>query len=128
MSDLRTSAPGEYGALRWVAGSIAFGQSSVVLESLAAGDVVVQVHCQVLTAFNAGTTNVITVGDGTTGDKYLAAADVTEGTPGVYPTAGKGPFAAETQARTLTVSYSQSGTAASTGSARVYALVASAAV
>lgn len=125
---LRGSAPGEYGALRLVAGTIAFGQSSITLESLAVGDVVVRCWAEVLTAFNAGTTNVLTVGDGTTGNKYLAAADVTEATLAVYPTGGKGPFAAETVAGTLTASFAQTGTAATTGSARVYALVTSAAV
>lgn len=127
-NDLRSSAPGEFGATRLVAASIAFGTSSVALDTLAVGDVVINVWCQVLTAFNAGTTNVLTVGDGNTGNKYLAAADITEGTPGVYPTGGAGPFVAETVERTLTVSYAQTGTPATTGSARVYALVTSAAV
>lgn len=125
---LRESAPGEYGATRLVAGTIGYGQSTVVLESLAAGDVVVQCWAEVLTAFNAGTTNVLTLGDGTTGNKYLTASDVTEGTPGVYPTGGKGPFVAETVAGSLTATYAQTGTAATTGSARVYALVTSAAL
>lgn len=125
---LRGSAPGEYGSLRLVAGTIGFGNSTVVLESLAAGDVIVRCWAQVVTAFNAGTTNVLTLGDGTTGNKYLAASDVTEGTPGVYPTGGIGPFAAETAAGSLTATYAQTGTAATTGSARVYALVTSAAV
>ncbi len=127
-NDLRSSAPGEYGATRLVAGTIAFGSSSVAIETLAVGDVVINVWCEVLTAFNAGTTNVLTVGDGTTGNKYLAAADITEATPAVYPTGGAGPFKAETAAGTLTVSYAQTGTAATTGSARVYALVTSAAL
>lgn len=123
---LRASAPGEYGSTRLVSAPIVFGSTTVALEALAAGDVVVQCWVQVTTAFNAGTTNVITLGDGTTADKYLAAADVTEGTPGVYPTGGKGPFVAETQARTLTATYAQTGTAATTGAGRVYALITSA--
>lgn len=126
--DLRSSSPGEYGATRLVAKTIGFANSTVDLETLAVGDVVVQVWCEVLTVFNAATTNVITVGDGTTADKYLAAADITEGTVGVYPTGGKGPFKAETAAGTLKVTYAQTGTAATTGSARVYALVTSAAL
>lgn len=123
MSTLRASAPGEYGALRLVSAAVTFSTPSVTVETLAAGDVVVQVWFAVVTAFNAATTNVITVGDGTTADKYLAAADITEATPGVYPTGGKGPFVAETQARTLTVTYAQTGTAATTGAGRVYALI-----
>lgn len=123
--DVRSSAPGEYGALRLVSAEILFSQASVDLESLAVGDVVVQCWAQVTTAFNAGTTNVLIVGNGVTTDKFLAAADVTEGTPGVYPTGGKGPYTAETVAGTLRAAFSQTGTAATTGAARVYALVAS---
>jgi hypothetical protein len=122
---LRASAPGEFATLRTVSEDILFSQTSVTVDSLAVGDVVVQVWVQVLTAFNAATTNVITVGDGNTGDKYIVAADVTEATPGVYPTGGKGPYVAETVARTLTLSYAQTGTAATTGQARVYAVIAS---
>lgn len=123
---LRGSAPGEYGALRLVSAALVFGNSTVALETLAAGDVVVHAWVDVTTVFNAGTTNVITLGDGTTANKYLAAADVTEGSTGVTPAGGKGPFAAETAAGTLTATYAQTGTAATTGAARVYALVTSA--
>src|SRR5690349_3455839 len=125
-ASVRASAPGEFGALRLVSAALVFGNSSVSLDTLAVGDVVMQVWVQVTTAFNAATTNVITVGDGTTGNKYITAADVTEGTPGVYPTGGAGPFARETGAGTLTASYAQTGTAATTGAARVYALITSA--
>jgi hypothetical protein len=120
---LRASAPGEYGSQRLVSAPIVFGSTAVALGDLAVGDVVISAWVQVTTAFNAGTTNVITLGDGNTPDKYLAAADVTEGTPGVYPTGGKGPFAAETVARTLTATYAQTGTAATTGAARAYAII-----
>jgi hypothetical protein len=126
VSDVRASAPGSYGAVRLVQGTVVFGSTTVDLETLAVGDVVVPAWCEVLTAFNAATTNVITLGNGVTADKFLAAADVTEGTPGVYPTGGKGPFTAETVAGTLRATYAQTGTAATTGSAKVYALVTSA--
>lgn len=121
--DLRSSAPGEFGAMRLVSAPLVFGSTTVALDTLNIGDVVVQTWCQVVTAFNAGTTNVITLGDGNTANKYLDASAVTEGTPGVYPTGGIGPFAAETVARTLTATYAQTGTAATTGAARVYALI-----
>jgi hypothetical protein len=127
MSDytVRGSSSNDYSALRLVSAALVFGSTTVDLDTLAAGEVVMQAWCQVTTAFNAGTTNVITLGDGTTANKYLAAADVTEGTPGVYPTGGAGPFAAETAAGTLRATYTQTGTAATTGAARVYALIAS---
>ena len=121
----REAVAGLQGNMRLIAATIAFNTAggTADLGALAVGDVVMQVWAQVTTAFNAATTNVITVGDGTTADKYLAAADITEGTPGVYPTGGKGPFAAETAAGTLRVTYTQTGTAATTGSAKVYALI-----
>jgi hypothetical protein len=123
--DVRSSAPGLFSSLRLVAGSVAYTDSTVTLDTLAVGDVVVRCWAQVTTAFNAGTTNVLVLGDGTTANKYLAAADITEGTPGVYPTGGVGPFAAETAAGTLKATYTQTGTAATTGAAKVYALIAS---
>lgn len=128
MSELRASAPGEYGGLRLVAATIGFADTTVVLETLAVGDVVLRAWAQVLTAFNAGTTNVLILGNGVTTNKFLAAADVTEGSTGVTPVGGVGPFTAETAAGSLTAGFTQTGTAASTGSARVYALVSSAAV
>lgn len=125
MSDLRAAAPGEYGALRLVSGTILYTDTTVALEDLAVGDVVVNCWAEVLTVFNAATTNVITLGNGTTGDKFLAAADVNEGAVGVSPAGGKGPLTAETAAGTLTATYSQSGAAATAGEARIYALVTS---
>jgi len=121
---LRASAPNEYSQVRTVSAAVVFGSTTVALDTLAAGDVVVRCWFEVVTAFNAGTTNVITLGDGTTGNKYLTSSDVTEGTPGVYPTGGKGPYAAETAAGTLTATYAQTGTAATTGAGRAYAMIA----
>ena len=123
MSDIRSSSPGNYGQARLVSGTVTFSTPTVDLEALAPGDVVVQAWAEVTTAFNAATTNVITLGNGVTADKFLNASDVTEGTPGVYPTGGKGPFTAETVAGTLRATFAQTGTAATTGAAKVYALV-----
>lgn len=123
--DIRSASPGLYGATRLVSGNLVFGSTTVVLENLSVGDVIVAAWCEVVTAFNAASTNVITLGDGTTANKYLTSSDVTEGTPGVYPTGGKGPYAAETAAGVLTATYAQTGTAANTGAAVVYALVTS---
>ena len=120
---LRSSAPGEYGSLRLVSALLNFNTAggAVDLDSLAVGDVVVLAWAEILTGFNAGTTNVLTLGDGTTGNKFIAAADVTEATPG--SSAATGPFPAETAVGTLRASYAQTGTAATAGSARIYALV-----
>lgn len=120
---LRESAPGEFGALRLVSVAHLFSQATATVDdTLAIGDVVVRLWFEVITAYNAGTTNVITVGDGTTANKYLTSSDVTEGTPGAY---AAGPFKAETAAGALKVTYAQTGTAATTGAGRLYALVTS---
>jgi hypothetical protein len=123
--DVQASAPGLYGKTRVVSAPVAFGDSTVVLETLAVGDVVIKCWAEVVTAFNAGSTNVLTLGDGTTGNKYLAASDVTEATPAVYPTGGAGPFKAETAAGSLTATFVQTGTPATTGAAVVYAHIVS---
>lgn len=121
---LRASAPGEYGSLRLVSGTLAFNAASVDLESLAAGDVVVRAWVEVTTAFNAATTNTISLGNGATAGKFLSA--VAAGAAGVVPAGGTGPHTAETVAGTLRATYAQSGAAATAGAARVYALVTSA--
>lgn len=125
MGDLRSSAPGEFGALRLASAVITFEDDTVTLDDLAVGDVVVQVWADVTTAFNAGTTNVLVVGTAADDDHFLAASDVTEGTPGVTPAGGKGPFPVETVADAVIAKYTQTGTAATTGAARVYALISS---
>lgn len=125
----REAVPGESSNLRLVSGEINFNIATpfeVDIDDLAAGDVVLQCWADVEVAFNAGTTNVLVVGDGTTADKFLAAGDVTEGSLGVTPAGGKGPFAQEAAAGTLTAKYTQTGTAATTGRARVFALIANA--
>jgi hypothetical protein len=122
---LRASAPGEFASLRLVSAAHAFGSATVDLDTLAVGDVVIRIWFEVTTVYNAGTTNVITAGDGTTANKYLTSSDVTEGTVGVYPAGGAGPFKAETAAGTLRVTYAQTGTAATTGAGRCYALISS---
>jgi hypothetical protein len=121
--NVRASAPGSYGQLRLVQGTINFGDTTVDLETLAVGDIVMRCWAEVITAFNAATTNVVTLGNGVTGNKFLAAADVAEGTPGVSPAGGVGPFTAETVAGTLRATYAQTGTAATTGQAKIYVLL-----
>jgi hypothetical protein len=125
---LRESAPGEIGAIRVVSAAHVFGSATVDVDTLAVGDIVIKVWFEVVTVYNAGTTNVITAGDGTTANKYLTSSDVTEGTVGVYPAGGAGPFKRETAAGTLRDTYAQTGTAATTGAGRVYAMISDAPV
>ena len=125
--ELRASAPGTFGQIRVAAAAITFADGTVKIDDLAVGDVVTRVWVEVLTAFNAGTTNVLTVGTGSGANGYIGSAAVTEGTPGVYPTDGAagGPFAAVSSAVALNVKYAQTGTAATTGSAKAYAIITS---
>ena len=109
--------------------AVTFADGTLTVTALAAGDVVIKTWFQVTTAFNAGTTNVITAGNTASGTKFLAAADVTEATPGVYPaTDALPPGTAETVASNLTVTYAQTGTAATTGAGVFYATIARASV
>jgi hypothetical protein len=74
---------------------------------------------EVVVAFNAGTTNVLTAGTvGPTYNNIVSAADVTEGTPGVYPsTGGRGRSLTAAAAVLPFAQYTQTGTAATTGQA-----------
>ena len=54
----------------------------ITIGCIPAGAVLAQVKWQVITAFNAVTTNVITVGSNATVDNILSASDVTEGSIG----------------------------------------------
>lgn len=119
--NLRASAPGEYGQSRVVSAPVLFSTPTVDLEPLAVGDVVIRVWVEVVTAFNAVTTNTVSVGDGTTAGKYINAQTVAAA--GTFPAGGAGQFAAETAARVLRATYAQTGAAATAGAARVYALV-----
>lgn len=62
--------------------------SGVLIDTLKASadrPVQVKVMAQIVTAFNAATTNVLTVGTSTTATEWLPAASITEGTTGYYP-------------------------------------------
>lgn len=74
---------------------------------------------EVVVAFNAGTTNVLTAGTvGATYNNIVSAADVTEATPGVYPsTGGRGRSLTAAGAVLPFAQYTQTGTAATTGQA-----------
>lgn len=100
-----------------------FGSASTALGTIPAGASVVQAWVEVTQAYNAASTNVLTVGYVGSTSAYLGAADVTEGTPGVYPVGGKGPYASEAAERAAVVAYAQTGTPATAGASRAYLLV-----
>jgi hypothetical protein len=96
--------------------------SGVGKQWLPKGAVITSTSVYVGTAFNAGTTNLLTVGtNASTYDNIVAAADVTEGsvalTNAIKPTGtALGPLAADAR---VFVTFTQTGTAATTGSAIV---------
>lgn len=94
-----------------------------LIATLPAGAVILDAWVQVLEAFNASTSNLITVGYGAiaagTADDYVAT--VTEGTPGVYNGVGAGaPLAALSAETDVYVYYTPGDTDASTGKARAF--------
>lgn len=94
--------------------------SGVVIGRLPAGAQVTQALARVKTAFNAGTTNVLTVGTNAASyDNILGAADIAEGATGnsVAPTANLQEAAAEID---VVAKYTQTGTAASQGKAVIH--------
>jgi hypothetical protein len=84
------------------------------------GAVILRSWVEVLEAFNAGTSNLITVGTGAiaAGTADDIVPNVTEGTPGVYT--GNGPMAALTADADVYVYYTPGDDQASTGIARAF--------
>ena len=96
--------------------------SGVLLGTVPAGSKITDISIYVDTVFNAATTNVLAGGTTGTGTNLFTSTDAAAGTAG-YKTAanaanqGRGlVFAADTD---LFVSFTQSGTAATTGAATV---------
>jgi len=116
----------ELQAIHYLRKDIAFNTTNIAagveIGAVPANAKIKQIIVYVDEAFNAGTTNVLVAGTTATGTDLVAASDVTEGTIGVYTPAdaanqGRGlVFASDT---TLYVSYTQTGTAATTGKAVV---------
>lgn len=88
--------------------------------TLPLGAFIVQVLCEIVTVFNAGTTNVLTVGTNgpTNYNDIIAAGDVNEAALAVTSvTTGLGRSLAAAAAKDVFFKYTQSGTAATTGQA-----------
>lgn len=83
------------------------------------GAFIITALTEIVTAFNAGTTNPISVGSNSASyNNIVASADVTSGTPGVYAsTGGRGRSVAAAADQQLFVKYTPTGTAATTGQA-----------
>jgi hypothetical protein len=91
-----------------------------LIASLPSGAVILRSWVEVLEAFNAGTSNLITVGTGAiaAGTADDIVPNVTEGTPGVYT--GNGPMAALTADTDVYVYYTPGAADATTGIARAF--------
>jgi len=93
--------------------------TGVLMGTLPAGAQIIDCVVNVVTAFNAGSTNVLTVGTNSTDfNNIMGSSDITEGTPGGYRAlTGAGvEFAADAD---VYIKYTQSGTTADTGQAVV---------
>lgn len=103
------------------AGSIAFdttgASTGVKLCELPANIVVTKATAVVKTAFNAGTTNVLTVGTNDDVNDILGTDDVTEGTKGAYSV---NRFAEFDTKQTVKAKFTETGTAATAGEAEIY--------
>lgn len=101
-----------------VAGAGATGTANIGV--VPKGAMITRVIVRVTEAFNAATTNVLVVGDAGAADRYVAAADVTEGTiGGYYGTTATGIGYEVTQDTTIVAQYSETGVAATAGAADV---------
>lgn len=110
------------GMLSAVSAVVVFGDTAAVtVGTLPANAQIINVNIDTTVAFNAGTTNTVTVGKSGTAAAFVAATSVTSlgrqgvATTGVY-TAWADTGGAEVD---VTVTFSQTGTAATTGAARV---------
>lgn len=92
--------------------------AGVAVGTLPAGAVLDKTSVYATTAFNATTTNTVSVGTTPTGTNYINATSVTAAArvDTVVPIAVAGPLAADT---IIYVSYAQTGTAATTGAATI---------
>lgn len=81
------------------------------------GMIVTRAIAVVGTAFNAATTNVLTIGKKTNKNEILGAVDITEGTAGTY---NKNVFVDMGSETEIFAKYTQTGAAATAGVADIY--------
>lgn len=110
------------GVLSAVTGTVAYTDSTAVtIGSIPANAQIVDINIDVTTAFNAGTTNTFTVGKSGSAAAFVAATSV--GSAARASVATTGVYSAWADVGTsvvpVTVTYGQTGTAASAGAARV---------
>lgn len=103
------------------AGSIAFdtdgADEGVELCKIPHSVIITRAVAVVQTAFNAGTTNVLTVGANSDADNILGSSDITEGTAGTY---SKQLFLEAAKGASVKAKFTETGTAATAGAAEIY--------
>jgi hypothetical protein len=110
------------GVLSAVTTTIAFSNSTAVtIATIPANAQIVDINIDVTTAFNAGTTNTVTVGKTGTAAAFVTSTSV--GALGRVSVATSGVFSAWADIGNsdiaTTITFSQTGTAATAGAARV---------
>lgn len=120
--NLRPHDIGDCGKSQWIkAGSIAFNSegaaTGVKLCDLPFGTLITRAVAVVTTAFNAGTTNVLTIGTNDDVNNLLGADAVTEGTAGAY---SANTFVNNDAKKAVKAKYTQTGTDATAGAADIY--------
>jgi len=125
-TSLNTGVPArdiQYGVVQGITRTVAYNTpgidtaDTVTLGTLPSGAQILNCTVRVKTAFNAATTNVLTVGtaSGSNAD-IVSSADVAEGTTGAY-VADRGADVSITADTQVYVKYTQTGTAATAGEA-----------
>ena len=117
--------PYDFGACCMVqmfhAGTVNFNTEGIgegaVICRIPKGTFVTRAIAVVKTAFNAATTNVLTVGFKDGKNEFLASSDVTAGTVGIYK---KELFVEGGSNTEVYAQFTQTGTAATAGSAEIY--------
>lgn len=104
-------------AVNFNTAGVAAGVKKVTVMASPAKPVLIEIFGEVLTPFNAATTNVLTAGTDATANQLLDANAFAEGAAGFTTTTTRMRVTANTD---IFVKYTQSGTAATTGSALVY--------
>ena len=110
------------GVLSAITTTIAFSNASAVsIGTLPANAQIVNINIDTTTAFNAATTNTVTVGKTGTAAAFVATTSVTSTGRASVATTGVYSAWADTGSAELDaiVTFSQTGTAATTGAARV---------
>lgn len=103
------------------AGTVAYDDTDidkgVALKKLPNNIIITRAVAVVNTAFDAGGTNVLTLGTNDDCDNILGSADITEGTTGAY---SKQVFVQAATKAEIKAKYTQTGTDATAGEADIY--------